>query len=267
MTTQPVHTLYRFFDGGGTLLYVGRTVDARSRFRSHERSKEWFDRVARIDREVFSSAESLAAAEVVVIKTEHPAHNVQHSARPKTDAAPNEAGQDQHEDRVLRRIAVVSELCGDEIDMTSCGDSTLDSGCNCPACVVMVIAQIDRDRENHADDEILVKGIDALESEYLAGAEVIDWLYDLGDLVIFRRMRLQTLSLESPAPVMASLHDGLIQVGCPFCLGLHDHYVLSGVPVGPLDAACQPPGRARYVPVFDAFDAINESIEWHKAAA
>ena len=64
MTT---HSLYRFFDASGRLLYVGRTTDARSRWRSHEKTKAWFDEVASVTRAIFPDADTLAAAELLAL--------------------------------------------------------------------------------------------------------------------------------------------------------------------------------------------------------
>lgn len=69
-------SLYRFFDADGGLLYVGRTINAQSRWRTHERTKEWFDSVATITREVLPDDAALALAERDAIRREGPLHNV-----------------------------------------------------------------------------------------------------------------------------------------------------------------------------------------------
>ena len=54
MTETPVapavirHILYRFFDHGGVLLYVGVTNNPPRRFAQHSSDKDWWDEVASI---------------------------------------------------------------------------------------------------------------------------------------------------------------------------------------------------------------------------
>lgn len=70
------HVLYRMYDPMMKLLYVGRTINPVERLRSHRLGKDWWDEIQTITLERFDTAEDLAAAELEVIQTEHPIHNV-----------------------------------------------------------------------------------------------------------------------------------------------------------------------------------------------
>ena len=67
--------MYRFFDGQGRLLYIGATSCFPRRLREHARDKPWWDDVARIDIEHFSSLKAAQTAEVEAIKSEKPLYN------------------------------------------------------------------------------------------------------------------------------------------------------------------------------------------------
>lgn len=75
------HTLYRFFDREGRLLYVGITGNPWSRFSKHRDEKPWWDDIAHITMQRYGSREELAAAERVAIVSEKPIHNVMHNRR------------------------------------------------------------------------------------------------------------------------------------------------------------------------------------------
>ncbi|MGW6288864.1 hypothetical protein [Streptomyces sp. NPDC055107] len=79
--------LYRLFDEGGTLLYVGIAVDPEVRLRVHSREKTWWPRVAQRSIEWFASRSEAEAAEVQAITCEGPSQNVSHSTtRQRGDA-------------------------------------------------------------------------------------------------------------------------------------------------------------------------------------
>lgn len=71
-----LHTLYRFYDRAGGLLYVGITNNPPRRFGKHKDEKEWWRHVARIALEHHPTREALAAAERAAIETEGPLHNI-----------------------------------------------------------------------------------------------------------------------------------------------------------------------------------------------
>lgn len=78
------HCLYRFWSGD-ELLYVGRSVNAFTRAKQHQREKDWYEQVTHLTFEYHPDAASLVAAEASAITTERPAHNVaMPSAVPKS---------------------------------------------------------------------------------------------------------------------------------------------------------------------------------------
>jgi len=67
--------VYRFFDGRGSLLYVGVTTCLPRRLREHASSKPWWSKVVRVDVEHFPTLAEAQAAETKAIKTEGPLYN------------------------------------------------------------------------------------------------------------------------------------------------------------------------------------------------
>jgi GIY-YIG catalytic domain-containing protein len=72
------HALYRFFDAGGDLLYVGVTSDPGRRWGRHANDKPWWHEVDRIEIERYPDRETVLAAERKAIQDEHPRYNVVH---------------------------------------------------------------------------------------------------------------------------------------------------------------------------------------------
>jgi hypothetical protein len=68
--------LYRFFNEGGALLYVGITANLEERWLDHERRKPWWPQVAEKTVEWFDSRPPARAAELKAILEERPIHNV-----------------------------------------------------------------------------------------------------------------------------------------------------------------------------------------------
>lgn len=68
--------VYRVFDLGGTLLYVGSTFDLDSRLRAHEQSAPWWPFKADVLTRIFVDEREARAAELAAIATEHPRWNV-----------------------------------------------------------------------------------------------------------------------------------------------------------------------------------------------
>ena len=81
-------TLYRYFDGGGRLLYVGITGNNLKRQSQHRRNSFWFGEIASATFEHFNSREDAQQAEVSAIQNEKPLHNTQHINSKKTDLNP-----------------------------------------------------------------------------------------------------------------------------------------------------------------------------------
>jgi predicted GIY-YIG superfamily endonuclease len=71
--------LYRFFDEGGALLYVGITANLEARWLDHERLKSWWPLVASKTVEWFDTRPSARAAELLAMEKERPIHNVANS--------------------------------------------------------------------------------------------------------------------------------------------------------------------------------------------
>lgn len=69
--------LYRFFDKGNQLLYVGISNYPASRVETHRRSSPWRDQIARHSIEEHPSRSAAAFAESEAINTEFPLYNKQ----------------------------------------------------------------------------------------------------------------------------------------------------------------------------------------------
>jgi hypothetical protein len=72
------HYVYRYYDADDTALYIGCTVDLKSRERSH-REKLWWPMVARIETEELPNRSAALTLEQVYILRESPLFNVQHN--------------------------------------------------------------------------------------------------------------------------------------------------------------------------------------------
>jgi predicted DNA-binding transcriptional regulator AlpA len=72
---QQRHHLYRHFDIDGRLLYVGISLHAIGRLRSHRDKSEWFDKIAEVKIEVFGSRDEALQAERIAVSNEKPAYN------------------------------------------------------------------------------------------------------------------------------------------------------------------------------------------------
>jgi hypothetical protein len=79
MKDERPHALYRFFDAGGDLLYVGITNDPGRRWGRHANDKPWWHEVDRIEIERYPDRTSVLAAERKAIHDEHPRYNVVHA--------------------------------------------------------------------------------------------------------------------------------------------------------------------------------------------
>lgn len=74
--------LYRHFDEGGRLLYVGISLCAFQRTRQHGLTAPWFEDVERIEIEWFAARHEAEGAEWQAIKNEKPIYNKQFNKRP-----------------------------------------------------------------------------------------------------------------------------------------------------------------------------------------
>lgn len=68
--------LYRHFDSSGVLLYVGQSISATKRFKSHKKTASWFLDIARVEIENFEDRQAALDAEREAIKSERPLFNV-----------------------------------------------------------------------------------------------------------------------------------------------------------------------------------------------
>lgn len=68
--------LYRFYDPGGALLYVGITANIAQRWEDHSADKFWWPRVARKTVMLYGSRKEALDAESIAILKESPIHNV-----------------------------------------------------------------------------------------------------------------------------------------------------------------------------------------------
>ena len=81
-STQKRTALYRFYDPGGVLLYVGITDDVARRLRQHARNKAWFAQVQYQAVTWYGSEWSARQAEKQAIHREAPRYNIAGAIEP-----------------------------------------------------------------------------------------------------------------------------------------------------------------------------------------
>lgn len=96
--------LYRFFDTGGELLYVGITMNPSARWPKHAATKQWWHEVETITVETFDSRGAVLEAEKEAIKTERPTYNIVHAEGVAQEVPP-----------APERLTWTCSECGDEI--------------------------------------------------------------------------------------------------------------------------------------------------------
>lgn len=86
--------LYRFFDAGGVLLYVGKSIRVWQRFADHQRGSRFFDQAVTITlQRGFGSERELLDAEAAAIHGEQPLYNKNLlEGRPSVVSAGDECG-------------------------------------------------------------------------------------------------------------------------------------------------------------------------------
>ena len=72
--TQRKHSLYRYFDANGGLLYIGVSKQPVQRLGEH-RGEDWSGEIARIDVAYFPTRDAALNAEQIAIARERPRHN------------------------------------------------------------------------------------------------------------------------------------------------------------------------------------------------
>jgi hypothetical protein len=80
------HTLYRFYDARGRLLYIGIAVDFLIRWRKHCK-KDWWPQVARMEIKSYPSRSAVLIAERSAIIIEKPLHNELHNQLGRAEQA------------------------------------------------------------------------------------------------------------------------------------------------------------------------------------
>lgn len=71
--------VYRFFNGDGTLIYVGVTNDIPTRWRHHAKNKPWWPEVVEQRATWYPTREAALAVEDQVIVAESPTYNINSS--------------------------------------------------------------------------------------------------------------------------------------------------------------------------------------------
>jgi len=78
--------LYRFFDAGGRLLYIGISLNPGVRWKQHRADKPWWTEVATVTVEAHPDRTAVQAAEREAIRAERPRYNVAHNQTPEGGA-------------------------------------------------------------------------------------------------------------------------------------------------------------------------------------
>ena len=68
--------LYRHFDGGGALLYVGISLRPFTRTKEHTVLSGWADQIANVRIEYFPTRKEALEAEARAVREENPTHNI-----------------------------------------------------------------------------------------------------------------------------------------------------------------------------------------------
>lgn len=82
--TDATTQLYRHFDNGGTLLYVGISLHAVKRLSEHDGSSSWYKDISHVTIEHFPDRKAAETAEKKAIKNEKPRHNIAHAVVQET---------------------------------------------------------------------------------------------------------------------------------------------------------------------------------------
>lgn len=80
--------VYRMYDADYRLLYVGHSINAIQRLQGHASTAAWFEDIDTITVEHFDTVDQAQTAEREAIAAEQPAHNVNHTKRPRRKREP-----------------------------------------------------------------------------------------------------------------------------------------------------------------------------------
>lgn len=261
------HTLYRFFDAEGALLYVGRTTNPRQRWRTHEKEKDWFEAVATVTREVFATAEEVDRAERRAIALEAPIHNIALNKNRRADVAfeferrtppaiPSYDSKDEHEARLHAIEESAPESCE--------GDETV---CECATCHEGRMFWFDELRSRYGWHPGVRGEIDRVEKLYFAGAGLFDWYYDFWDISLAARSAVVVDSQLVPIPAMVEFRQSVAVVDCPFCFDEHRLFLPAGASLDDAyDATCALPPGGRYRLLEDWSETRNALDRWAEQA-
>lgn len=72
------HVIYRCYDAGGQLLYIGLSQDIVTRLKQHRSATPWFDRVAKTVVKLAPDRRAAFRMETDAIKAEQPLYNIRH---------------------------------------------------------------------------------------------------------------------------------------------------------------------------------------------
>lgn len=77
--------VYRIYDAGDRLIYVGQSQRMGMRMRTHRTASWWFGLMDRVDVEYHPTRDAAVAAEQVAIQEEQPSFNSKHTGRDESD--------------------------------------------------------------------------------------------------------------------------------------------------------------------------------------
>ena len=120
-----MHAVYRFFDAGGRLLYIGATSSMASRISHHERNTPWWSEVARIETTAFPRRADAFAAERAAISAERPLHNARRAFAP-VDRTERMLSAYVNDDMTLEQIGQRHGITRERVrQLTSAADRTM----------------------------------------------------------------------------------------------------------------------------------------------
>lgn len=104
--------LYRFFDAGDRLLYVGIARDLGQRFSAHLRRSSWWVEATRGMSDTYPSRTEAELAEAVAIRSERPIFNVSRPTQAKMYALSGAVSNGADVVGLVAEVERVRELCG-----------------------------------------------------------------------------------------------------------------------------------------------------------
>ncbi|MFJ4107910.1 GIY-YIG nuclease family protein [Oerskovia enterophila] len=121
-----MQALYRFYDDGGSLLYVGITSNPGARFAAHGTTKSWWPQVRGISVEWYDTRPEVLAAETRAIALEAPIYNIRRPPLPTGASTATRCGH--------------CTLCRDNAGCVMAEDTAGDLACECgnPTCLYVL---------------------------------------------------------------------------------------------------------------------------------